>query len=603
MSWFGWLGLLSPGALWAFAILPALLGAYLARERPRQATVSNVLALRALHVMRGQRFGGRPRLAWTFFLELLALAFAALATAGPYALTRGAPIAVVLDNSAPMEALTPAGKTRFEAAVAAVDEALGASGAGTATVYLTAPQPRAIGGALDDAGAARAALAHAHPVDAPDDPAALAALLGQLSADRRLGRIIYAGYRPIAEPVPARFQQIAVADPIPNYAIGRFTLSRETFGAAALHASLTVANLSPAPATLKVALEGDGRPLGTEQAEAAAGAAATIEFPRLAAAKVYRAELAPADGFMLDNAAYATGSSVKPVAILFVSPTPADGASLAGIPGLAVTARTPGQYTPRDVAACDVAIFEYAAPKELPQVNTLLVMPPPGDPVFALSAAAAPQVEIANWPPVNPLTGGVNFRLLNIRSGEYFGVHPWLDPIVNGPGGGLLLSGVRGGHRYIAAGFNPFPYLGRGNLPMSILTLNLLSDLAGLGAHSGGYRTGEAWIVPAGVERIVTPAGDRASVTAGALYIAVAQGVYQLAGAAGAPALRAVNLSDLGVSDLQNVPPIAIAPAPLAAAAGESTVRQPLAPYLLAAILGLIVFESLFVYRRRRAAA
>jgi len=603
MSLFGWLGLLSPGALWAFAILPALLGAYLARERPRQATVSSVLALRALHVMRGQRFGGRPRLTWTFFLELLALALAALATAGPYVLSRGAPIAIVLDNSAPMEALTPAGKTRFETAVAAVDKTLGASGAGTATVYLTAPQPRAIGGALDDVGAARAAIAHAHPVDAPDDPAALATLLGQLNADGRLGRIIYAGYRPIAPPAPARFRQIAVAEPIPNYAIGRFTLSRETFGAAELHASLTVANLSPAPATMKVALEGDGKPLGTEQARVAAGATAMLEFPQLPASNVYRAELAPSDGFMLDNVAYATGSSVRPIEILFVSPTPADGASLSGIPGIAVTARTPDQYTPRDVAACDVAIFEYAAPKELPAVNTLLVMPPPGDPVFRLSAAAAARIEIANWPAVNPLTDGVNFRLLNIRSGEYFGVHPWLNPVVSGPGGGLLLSGVRGGHRYIVAGFNPFPYLGRGNLPMSILTLNLLSELAGLGAHAGGYRTGEAWIVPAGVTRIITPAGDRVPVTAGALYTASAQGVYQLARASGAPALRAVNLSDLGVSDLQNVPPIAIAPAPQAAASGGSAVRQPLTPYLIAAILGLIVFESLFVYRRRQAAA
>ncbi|MBE3603001.1 hypothetical protein IMX07_05130, partial [bacterium] len=95
----------------------------------------------------------------------------------------------------------------------------------------------------------------------------------------------------------------------------------------------------------------------------------------------------------------------------------------------------------------------------------------------------------------------------------------------------------------------------------------------------------------------------RVPVTAGALYTASAQGVYQLARASGAPALRAVNLSDLGVSDLQNVPPIAIAPAPQAAAPGGSAVRQPLTPYLIAAILGLIVFESLFVYRRRQAAA
>ena len=78
------MGLLNPRALYFLAIVPALILAYLARERPRQAMVSSVLAFRALHVLRGQRFGGRPRFTWTFFLELLALCLAVLAMAAPY---------------------------------------------------------------------------------------------------------------------------------------------------------------------------------------------------------------------------------------------------------------------------------------------------------------------------------------------------------------------------------------------------------------------------------------------------------------------------------------------------------------------------------------
>ena len=78
------MGLLNPGALYFLAIVPALILAYLARERPRQATVSSVLAFRALHMMRGERFGGRPRLRWTFFVELLILCLAVLAMADPY---------------------------------------------------------------------------------------------------------------------------------------------------------------------------------------------------------------------------------------------------------------------------------------------------------------------------------------------------------------------------------------------------------------------------------------------------------------------------------------------------------------------------------------
>src|ERR1700680_1459251 len=448
------MGLLNPGALYFLAIVPALILAYLARERPRQATVSSVLAFRALHVMRGQRFGGRPRFTWTFFLELLALCLAVLAMAGPYLLKKGTPIAVVIDNSAAMQALTPAGKTRFQNAIAAIDDALDReSGSGQVTVYLTAPQPHQLSGVLSGIGEARAVIARAQVVDAPDDPAALATLLGQLAADGHIGRIFFASYRSIASQAPARFVLIVAGQPIANYAIGSFALSRETFGAADLHARVTVANFSPAAQTLKVSIAGDGKAIGTAQATVAAGEVAAIDFPKLAPAQVYRAQLDPSDGLMLDNTAFATGSAVKSVAVLFVSPPPADAAGLRSIPGVSVETRAPAAYTPIDLANFDLAIFEYTVPKELPPVNTLLVMPPPGDPVFNFIAHPAPRVEIAGWPTTDPLTDEVNFRLLNFRSGEYLGEHPWMQAVVTGNGGGLMLSGSRQGHRFVAIGF------------------------------------------------------------------------------------------------------------------------------------------------------
>ena len=337
-----------------------------------------------------------------------------------------------------------------------------------------------------------------------------------------------------------------VGQPIANYAIGSFVLSRETFGAAALHARVTVANFSPAAQTLTVTIAGDGKPLGTAQALVASNEVAALEFPKLAPAAVYRAQLDPSDGFMLDNTAYAAGSAVKSVAVLFVSPTPADGTGLRSIPGVSVTTRAPAAYSPKDLANFDLAIFEYTVPKELPSVNTLLVMPPPGDPVFGFTTNSAPRVEVAGWPTTDALTDEVNFRLLNFRSGEYLGQHPWMQAVVTGNSGGLLLSGTRQGHRFVATGFNPFPYLGRENLPMSILTLNMLGSLAGFGAQTGGYRTGEPWMVPAEVTTVVLPSGRREEVQAGRYFTSVdTQGVYQLLGASGQNTPRAVNLSDL----------------------------------------------------------
>ena len=49
-----------------------------------------------------------------------------------------------------------------------------------------------------------------------------------------------------------------------------------------------------------------------------------------------------------------------------------------------------------------------------------------------------------------------------------------MSQVVSGDGGALLLKGERAGHRFVATGFNPFPYLGKRNLPMSVLTLNAI---------------------------------------------------------------------------------------------------------------------------------
>jgi aerotolerance regulator-like protein len=591
-------GLLYPGALYFFAIVPALVIAYLARERPRRVTVSSVLAFRALHVMRGERFGGRPRFNWTFFVELAILCLAVLAMARPYLVRKGNPVGVVIDNSALMQVLTANGRSRFDMAVAKVKDALeGASGSGEITVYATAPQPHLVG-SFASVGAATSAIERVRVTDAPDDPAALNALLAQLNSNSRVSRVIVASYRGFAAPVPARVTPITVGEPVANYAIGSFALSRETFGAAALHGRVSVANFSPIAQTLKATITGDGKAAGSAEAKVGPGEVATLDFPRLAPAEVYRVQLEPADAFALDNVAYATGAAVKAFSILFVSPTPGDAAGLTSIPGVAVTVRTPAGYSPQDLANSDLAIFEYTAPKELPTVNALLVMPPPGDPVFDFAVAPTARLALTAWPATDALTDGVNFRLLNLRSGEYLAQHPWMSAVVSGADGGLMIAGDRQGHRFVATGFNPFPYLGRQNLPMSILTLNMLSYLAGFGAQSAGFRTGERWLLPAGVTGVVTPSGRKESVQSGSFFTSViSQGIYMLVGSGGKQTPRAVNLADLSASDLENAPPIKLE------ATGDSAqapnVRTPLAPYALAAIIALIMLEAMLVYRRR----
>ena len=53
-------------------------------------------------------------------------------------------------------------------------------------------------------------------------------------------------------------------------------------------------------------------------------------------------------------------------------------------------------------------------------------------------------MQIAGWRPTDTLTDSVNFRLLTLRGGEYFGSHPWMSQVVGGDGGALVLKGERG---------------------------------------------------------------------------------------------------------------------------------------------------------------
>ncbi len=598
------MGLLHPAAMLALiAALPALVLAYLARERPTRVTVSSVLAFRALRGPRAEAFRGRPRFNWMFFVELLILILAVLAIAAPYTITRQNPIAVMLDNSAPMRARLASGQTRFESArdrlAAALDEN---NDAGEISLYVTAPVPHRVAAPLESALAARRAIARQAPCDAPDDPAALARTLSELASGAHFAGVIFAGENPLGTPLPPRIHAITVGGPIPNYAIGGFVLRRESFGAATLRARVTIADFSSHPQTLEVAISGDGRALGRSQAHLQPGEVGSLDFPSLATAQVYRAELTPADDFELDNLAYATAGAVKPVAILFVSPTPADAAGLSALPGVTIRTRAPDQFSPDDLAGADLVIFEYAVPKEMPPVNALLVMPPPGDPVFGFAVAPYDHIEITGWRTPDPLTDAVNFRLIEPRRGEYFGLHPWMAPIVNGSRGGLVIAGERSSHRFVATGFNPFPYLGRKNLPMSVLTLNLLSYLAGLSADTTGFRTGEPWPMPAGVTRITLPSGREIAVKPGTFFTdATEQGIYRLAGG-GSTTLRAVNLADLAASDLQNTPTLKLETVAEAAGEPQFTRQVSMQEWLLIAILALALAEAIFAYRRRRPA-
>ncbi len=592
------MGFLYPGALIFFALIPLLVIAYLVRERPRAVMVSSVLGYRALRALKSERPWGWPRLDWLFLIELLILSLAVLAIAEPYVIHQRTPVAVVLDNSAAMQAGIPAG-ARFEAARHTLERAIPDQSDVTVTLYTTATQPHKVAGPISVAQARRA-LERLQAVDAPQSAVSVAKQLGDLISGHRFTQCFFATADPVSQPLPPGLHVFRAGEPLPNFAIGSFAVGGAEFGSGALKARLTVANFSSQTQNLAVEIAAEGKLLAKAQTRVGPREIGAVDFPTLAPSSVYRADLKPIDAFALDNVAYATPPSGAEIQVLFVSPTPADAAGLSSLPQIKVRTLAPEQYAPADAKA-DLLIFEYGMPKELPAANALIVMPPGGNEAFGLRLAPGVTAQVTDWRSPYPLTDGVNFRLLSLRQPESFAVHPWMESVVNSNLGSLILQGKHQGHRYVALGFNPFPYLGKSNLPMSVLTLNILGYLSGFGSEDSGHRTGEPWIVPVGVEKIITPRGRQIPVEPGTPFIEGSeQGVYQLIGPGAQKRLRAVNLADLHESDLENPATIKLEIGTGALQPPDFSQRQTFTPDLIAAILILAACEALFTYRRRR---
>ena len=72
------------------------------------------------------------------------------------------------------------------------------------------------------------------------------------------------------------------------------------------------------------------------------------------------------------------------------------------------------------------------------------------------------------------LTRYVNFTLFRPTYARALRPQAAGQVILESPNGALVFAVEQRGTRYLTLGFDPLPYLGRENLPMSIFTLNFL---------------------------------------------------------------------------------------------------------------------------------
>lgn len=579
---------LNPAALFGLLALPLLLIPYLIRRRPRRMIFSSLLLFMTGAEQATRQPWGKPNLPPIFFLQLLLLALLIFALSEPVFSVRPTNIAIVLDNSASMQTLEE-GKTRFALAkerAAAILRDLGV--AATADVYLTAPRMEKLGAASLTPGEAMSLIGGLAPYDLGNPPIDYDTALGRLARERQYERVYLITDHPTrGQSTAARV--ISVGAPKGNLALTAFDVYRVSLADARLQASAEVANFSNRDEQIKISLKARGKTLGERQMTIGAGKTAAATFNGFPEHPYYVAEIDASDALALDNRRYAVLPASRALKILAVTPRPQALTSLRSIPGISVDVIAPADYQKTARSGYALEIFQFSTPAVLPQNPALFILPPGNNPLVRYGAPIA-RAEVSGWREPHTLTRYINFGLFRPAYAHPMTPQAAGEIVIETTGGALAVAHEHGGARYLTLGFDPLPYLGRSNLPMSIFTLNSFDWLFSAGGRD--RPTGEP--IPLGVPRpngaIVTPAGDKIALTAEQNYFAGTrhQGVYQLS-RGGAPQYFAHNLSDADESDLRSPSVIELKGA--SSSGASASVLFSFWPYLLMASLALLFLE------------
>jgi hypothetical protein len=574
--------LLNPAALYALPLLPLLVVPYLIRHRPRRQVFSSLLLLKD--------FGSRStahswkwlRLPPIFFLQLLLLLLLLLALGDPSLSFRPVNVALVLDNSASMQA-GEGRKSRFELAQDEAARILRSFPANARVdLYLVVPRLARVTESSLTSGEAIGRISSLKPLDLAEPAVDYGAEFYRLVRERGYEQLYFL----TDHPATGQSQSVRV---IPlgrsqgNLAVTGFKISRRSFASPQLEATVEIKNFSAGEKKFKVTLKTSGKVLASRPLAVAAGKSAQASFENLPFYPYYEAEIDARDGLALDNRRFAVPPPVDRMKILAISPRPDALSSLRAIPGVEIQVVSPQAYEKGSFEPHALEIFHYSAPAVLPAGNALLVLPPKENPLVAVGAASSRPV-VSGWREPHPLTRYVNFSLLRPAYARPLKPGTFGDAIIQSPDGPLAVALEQNNFRYLALGFDPFPFLGRRNLPMSIFTLNLLDWFNEFQAGSA-VATGERLDVRlrAG-ESLLTSEGERIALQTAL----VSQGIYQTTGGE-TKKFVAINFNDARESDLRAPAAIQLRAEPRAAPHRPSVAS--IRPYLLIVSLALLLLE------------
>jgi Ca-activated chloride channel homolog len=580
---------LNPSALLGLLALPILLLAYLVRSKPRRMTFSSLLLLADTGDRPTSRSWGALQLPWIFFLQLLMLALLVIALSEPVFSVSPTYIAIVLDNSASMQALED-GKRRFalaqEKARSLIDE-VGLNG--RIDIYTTAPRLEKLGADPLSPVEAAKVLAGLEAYDIGEPPVDYDQALHQLANTGKFERVFLLTDRS-ARGHSGVVRVITIGQPKANLALTGFEVRRTSLNSTRFEAFVEVANFSAKDEKIRIAIKNSvNQVVARRELLIGAGKRASANIDVIAEYPFYQAEIEPNDALPVDNLRFAVAPSSRSLRILGVSPKPKELASLKAIPGVQIDVIAPDEYGRTDRTGYGLEIFHFSAPVALPRTPALFILPPQDSLLVDLDSPAS-NVAVTNWREPHVLTRYINFSLFRLPYARALRPQTIGEKILEGVNGSLAFTVERQGLRYLTLGFDPFPYLGRENLPMSIFTLNFLDWF--LAGAFGNQATGEpialSNISPG--DLIITPKGDKLPLKPGHDYFSgtVFQGIYQRY-RGDQREISAHNLEDDSESDLRAAAPIEIRGN--AASATGMSVLFSFWPYIVMISLTLLLVE------------
>lgn len=586
---------LNPDALYGLLALPLLLIPYLVRRQPQRVVFSSLLLFSQQASGAMTRPWRRLRLPPIFFLQLLLLTLLTLALAEPVFSVRVSNVAVILDNSASMQAREPE-TTRFALASEKARDLLGELGAtGKVDLYFTVPQLTRINNVALSPGAAAATLESLAPYDLPDVSVDYDTVLRQLAHDRKYQRVYFITDHP-ARGQSGIVRVYTVGRPQGNMAVTSFRIGRSSLANSRLEAEVTVTNFYPRDQRTRVLIKSNGAPLASREMTLSAGRSETVSFQGIPFHPYYEAEIDARDPLVLDNRRFAVPANTRKLKILAISPRPQALTSLRRITGVSVGIVSPGDYGKTDRSGYDLEIFHLSSPATLPTAPSLFVLPPENNPMVQLGKPVS-RVVVSDWLDGHPLTRYLNLALFRPTYARPFKPKIPGETVVESAGGGLVFAAEREGVRYLALAFDPFPYLGRENLPISVFTLNFLDwflDRTGADGNAtgeplaiGASKQEEFISIPNGEKQVLPPGSNRFART-------FFQGIYRRNHGTESD-LYAVNLQDPTESNLSE--PVALQINDEGQKTNTFSTLFYLWPYLLILSLLFFIMEWFFVPR------